>query len=178
MIGTSFLDADPYVRAARPVLSDLRDELHETVHLARLDDDQIVYLVTFEAERDPRKLSRVGRCLPAAATSLGKALLAERQEMPNSPLEQLTPHTITDPDELRADLERTRERGYAIDNQEATAGLRCIGMALRYTEPVTDAISCSVPIDRMSTEHMAMIASTIEQARQQLEDSAPLPGTF
>ena len=178
LVGASFLEADPYVRIARPVLADLRDELGETVHLARIDADRVVYLITQESGRETRRVSRVGRWLPAYCTSLGKAVLAARGEHPSGPFEALTAKTITDPAVLREQLKRTRERGYAIDDEEGTEGLHCIGVALNYTNPVTDAISCSVPVSRLTPELEARIVATLTRAARQLEDTAPLQGTF
>ncbi|WP_199732110.1 IclR family transcriptional regulator [Cellulomonas triticagri] len=178
LVGTSILDSDPYLRAARPVLAALRDRLGETVHLARLDGDRVVYLTTQESGREPRRIARVGRWLPAHSTSLGKALLAERGDLPTGPLAALTPRTLTTPEALAADLVRTRERGYAVDDEENTPGLRCIGVALRYAHPVLDAISCSVPVDRMTPERETEVASALLAARTQIEDTAPVQGVF
>lgn len=178
LVGASFLEADPYVRVARPVLADLRDELGETVHLARLDNDRVVYLITQESGREPRRISRVGRWLPAHATSLGKAILADRGEVPAGSLERLTGKTITDPAVLGAELQQIRERGYATDDEEGTPGLKCVGVPLRYTSPVTDAISCSVPLDRMTAQRQEQIIAALTRAAHQLEESAPLQGTF
>ena len=178
LVGAVFLEADSYVRLARPVLADLRDELNETVHLARMDGDHVVYLITHESGREPRRISRVGRWLPAYVTSLGKAIYAARGEVPSGPLEPLTKTTITDHTALAADLQLTRERGYAIDDEEGTEGLRCVGVALRYNNPVMDAISCSVPISRMTPERLEQIAAALTRAARQLEESAPLQGTL
>lgn len=178
LVGASFLEADPYVRVARPVLADLRDELHETVHLARLDEDRIVYLITQESGREPRRMSRVGHWLPAYSTSLGKAVLAARGDVPRGPLTALTDKTITDPAALEADLALTQRRGYALDDEEGTPGLRCVGVPLRYTSPVTDAISCSVPVARMTPERQELVVATLVRAAGELEESAPLQGTF
>lgn len=178
LVGTSILDTDPYLRAAAPVLNDLRDELHETVHLARLDEDRVVYLATMEAGPEPRRIARVGRWLPAHSTSLGKALLAERGETPSGPLAALTEHTLVDPEALAADLAATRQRGYALDDEENTAGLRCVGLALRYTSPVLDAISCSVPLERMTPEHEERVRAAMLRARDRIEASAPVQGVF
>lgn len=178
LVGAAFLEADSYVRLVRPVLADLRDELNETVHLARMDGDHIVYLITQESGREPRRISRVGRWLPASVTSLGKAIYAARGQQPSEPLAALTEKSITDPAAMAADLQATRERGYAIDEQEGTRGLRCVGVALRYNNPVMDAISCSVPIERMTAERLEQIASALTRAARQLEDSAPVQGTL
>lgn len=178
LVGGSFLEADPYVRVVRPALADLRDELGETMHLARLDGDRIIYLITQESSHQARKISRVGRWLPAHTTSLGKAVLAARGDEPAGPLEKVTEHTITSPSDLAAELELTRQRDYAEDNEEGTVGLRCLGVALRYTTPVTDAISCSVPSSRLTAKRQEQIVAALQRARVKIEDSAPLQGTF
>lgn len=178
LVGTTILDTDPYVRAVRPILAEVRDEIGETVHLARLDGQRVVYLATLEAESDRRRFTRVGRWLPAHATSLGKALLAERHELPAEPLAALTPHTITDVEELAVELDRTRARGYSIDDEENTLGLRCVGLPLRYTAPVVDAVSASVPIARMDAARIPVVAAALAEARDRIERSAPVQGVF
>ncbi|WP_168582396.1 IclR family transcriptional regulator [Gephyromycinifex aptenodytis] len=175
--GTSFIDSDPHVRVVRPIIADLAARLNETIHLGRLDGDQIVYLATQESHQEIRGFNRVGRRLPAWATSLGKALLAERTakalELPRR-LQALTPHTITDRQDLLEDLERTRQRGYSIDREENTLGLQCYGMALHYGSPAMDAISCSVPLTRLTPEHESKILDALSGARLRIEQSAPL----
>ena len=64
------------------------------------------------------------------------------------------------------------------DVEEGTRGLRCVGVALRYNNPVMDAISCSVPIERMTAERLEQIASALTRTARQLEDSAPVQGTL
>ena len=178
LVGASFLEADPYVRAARPVLANLRDELGETIHLARLDGGRMVYLITHDSGQTARRISRVGRWLPAHATSLGKAVLAARGVEPARPLEALTEKTITDPVALAADLTLTRDRGYSIDDEENTRGTYCVGVALGYTSPVTDAISCSMPPSHYTPQREAEIFAALDLARIKIEESAPLQGTF
>lgn len=178
LVGAAFLEADPYVRAARPVLADLRDQLGETIHLARLDGDRMVYLITQESSHVARRISRVGRWLPTHTTSLGKAVLAARGEEPIGTLDRLTDHTITDPTALAADLRLTRERGYSVDDEENTAGTFCIGVPLSYTSPVTDAISCSLPTATRTPEREQQISGALQRARVKLEESAPLQGSF
>ncbi|KAA0116779.1 IclR family transcriptional regulator [Mycolicibacterium sp. P9-22] len=157
LVGTSYLDGDPYLPMIAPFLDDLRADWGETFHLGRLDGTDIVYLATRESQQYRRSTSRVGRRLPAHATALGKALLAERvgaerrSHLP-ADLIALTPHTITCHDELDDALETARIRGYATDDEENTAGLRCFAVALRYTWPAQDAISASVPVSRLTGE--------------------------
>ena len=76
LVGTSYIDGDEVVAAARPTLDRLSDDTTETIHLARLDGTNVVYLATRQSQHYLRPFTRVGRRLPAHSTSLGKALLA------------------------------------------------------------------------------------------------------
>jgi DNA-binding IclR family transcriptional regulator len=175
LVGTSYLDADPHVRIIRPVLAQVGQALNETVHMARLDGFDVVYLATQESHQYLREHSRVGRRLPAHATALGKAILAEHGPADVAlNLTALTPHTVTDRPQLLAELAEAHERGYAIDAEENSMGLRCFGFALRYTSPVIDAVSCSVPLSRLTPDLETTIIETLQAARLQIEASAPL----
>jgi len=91
------------------VLTQLSEALDETVHMARLDGTEVVYLATQESHQYLRANSRVGRRLPAHATSLGKAVLAGRDEGDvTHGLTALTLRTITDRDVLLDDLAQVR----------------------------------------------------------------------
>ncbi|HTJ71958.1 MAG TPA: IclR family transcriptional regulator [Actinospica sp.] len=167
LVGTSYLDRDPVIRAATRVLEDLRAEVNETVHLARLDGSDVVYLASRESAHQLRLTSRVGRRLPAHATSLGKALLAQRTDeevdaLLPAELVAITPKTLTDRDALFADLAGTRERGYSIERGENTAGLGCFAATLDYKHPAIEAISCSVPSARLAdADHATHVAEAV-----------------
>jgi len=173
LAGTSYLDTDPYVSTVTPYLDELREKLDETFHLGRLDGSDVVYLATKESSQYLRPYSRVGRRLPAYSTSLGKAILAA---LPPAAIEAhlpetmvpLTPSTITDRAALAADLRQTHDRGYAVDNEENTVGLRCIAIPLRYAEPITDAISASVPVARLDAEREAEIVAALSSVADRL----------
>ncbi|GLY27236.1 IclR family transcriptional regulator [Kineosporia sp. NBRC 101731] len=169
LAGTSYLDTDPYLPLVLPVLDELREQLDETFHFGRLDGPDVVYLATRESSQYLRPYSRVGRRLPAYSTSLGKSLLSARtgseldEHLPAS-LEALTAHTITDRSALEKDLEETRQRGYAVDNQENSLGLKCFAVPLRYAEPAVDAISASVPIARLNPQREAEVIQALRNA--------------
>lgn len=174
MVGTSYVDADDAVSRVRDVLDWLSHEIGETVHLGRVDGTDIVYLAKRESTHPLRLFSAIGRRLPAHATALGKAVLAERSDrevdrLLDWPLTPLTANTITEPDALHAELSRIRERGYAVDNEENTEGIRCFAVALHTTSPVQDAISFSIPILRLSGENEARIVDHLRQARDRVE---------
>ncbi|MFI6122113.1 IclR family transcriptional regulator [Streptomyces sp. NPDC051064] len=171
--GTSYLDSDPHVRAARPYLDEASDALGETIHLARLDGPNVVYLATRESHEYPRTISRVGRRIPAHAGALGKALLAERPDhrlpLPEGPLTARTENTHTERSTLVADLAGVRERGYSIDREETVTGIAGFGFALRYDSPAIDAISCSVPVARLSEEHTTRVVAVMREIRTKIE---------
>ncbi len=166
LVGTSYLDSDPYLPLITPFLDDLRSDLDETFHVGRLDGTDIVYLATRESKQYARTSNRVGRRLPAYATALGKSLLAERfgadrDACVPAALTPLTDKTIVDRTTLDAQLDDVRIRGYATDDEENTTGLRCFAVALRYCQPAQDAISASVPLDRLTPQREREIADAL-----------------
>ncbi|WP_433571314.1 IclR family transcriptional regulator [Streptomyces sp. CA-251247] len=177
LTGTSYLDSDTRVGAVRPYLDEASDALGETIHLARLDGPDVVYLATRESHEYLRTFSRVGRRLPAHAGALGKALLAERPDaelpLPAGELARLTPNTRTDRAALAADLAAVRVRGYAVDREEGVLGISGFGFALRYDSPARDAISCSVPVARLTEEHERQIVAVMREIRAKIESLAP-----
>ncbi|MET7419431.1 IclR family transcriptional regulator [Dactylosporangium sp. NPDC005555] len=156
-VGAAYLDGDDSVTVLAGVLDELSRRLGETVHLGRIDGDRIVYLAKRDSTHRLRLFSAVGRRLPAHATALGKALLAQHTDadveaMLSWPLERLTPGTLTDRGDLRRALAAVRETGYAVDREENAEGIMCFAMAVPLTTPATDAVSVSVPTTRMSAD--------------------------
>lgn len=137
LVGSSYIDGDEVVAAARPTLDRLSDDTTETIHLARMDGTSVVYLATRQSQHYLRPFTRVGRRLPVHSTALGKALLAThtdeevRRLLPRR-LEAVTEHTVTDREMLIEELALVREQGYAVDREENTLGLRCFGVAVPY----------------------------------------------
>jgi DNA-binding IclR family transcriptional regulator len=171
--GASYLERDPVIEAAGPVLTRLRDQLDETVHLARLDGSDVVYLASRESAHHLRSSSRIGRRLPAHATALGKALLAVRQDqevaalLPNQ-LERLTPDTVTSYHELIDELNEARRDGYSFEQAQNTPGLGCFAVAVPGRQPAIDAVSCSVPLVRLGKDQRPQIVSALVNAAEEL----------
>jgi len=166
LVGTSSLDADPYLPVITPFLDELRADLDETFHIGRLDGTDVVYLATRESRQYVRTSNKVGRRLPAYTCALGKALLAdrfgaERDAHVPAALTPLTPHTLTDRAALDESLEEARVRGYAAEDQENTLGVRCFAVPLRYVTPAQDAISASVPLDRLTADREREIVDAL-----------------
>lgn len=138
----------------RPHLRKLVTALGETANIAVLDGDMMVYAAQVPSEHSMRMFTEVGRRVHPSATGVGKAVLpsieAERvaQIIHSSGMPQLTEKSITDFAELQAELERIRERGYAIDEQEQELGVRCFAVNIDGA-PTPMAVSVSGPTSRL-----------------------------
>lgn len=170
LVGTSYTATDEMVRLSSDVLDRLVDELDETVHLGYLDGDQIVYLAKRDASHPLRLVSAIGVRLPATATALGKALLAQRPAceltaiLPER-LITMTASSIGTRDALLANLSEAGRLGYAVDNEESTPGVRCFAVAIGSRNPSDYAISCSVPLLRLDAESEQRIIAALVHAR-------------
>lgn len=175
LTGMSFIERDPIVQAARPMLNVLRSELGETVHLARLDGSRVVYLASRESEHQLRSVSRVGQSLSAHATGLGKAALTalsddEIRALFPQALDQITPNTIDDRDELIRQVGLARTRGWADEREENTFGSGCIAAVIpRASDPY--AISASVPLTRLNADRVSQIANAMMAAARDISSS-------
>ncbi|WP_185973163.1 IclR family transcriptional regulator [Aeromicrobium piscarium] len=167
------IDLDPTVRRTEQVRQRLNADLKETVHLARLDGADVVYIQSFTAPDRPSALTRPGRRLPAYACALGKALLATREwdevdaALPQE-LAPVTSRTITSRPQLRSELEQIARDGYAKEVEENTLGLTCYAIAVPATPRPSYAISCSMPLDALEQEHHALVRDRLLQAAQRL----------
>lgn len=118
-------------RVARPYLEEIHAMCGETVHLAILDEGDVVYIDKIESTRRVRMYSEVGRRAPAHSTGLGKVLLAWLPDQAlNAVLERkglaaFTGRTITSAKEPREHLAQIRKQGYAVDSGEHEDLVRC-----------------------------------------------------
>jgi DNA-binding IclR family transcriptional regulator len=140
----------------RPLLSQLREDLDETVDLAVLDAGRMRFVEQLGAAHRLRAVSAVGARFPLHCTANGKALLAalptERAlALLPARLERCTPGTIVARAALAQELQSIREQGVAFDREEHTVGISAVGAAVLDTrgEPVA-AISVPVPTARFA----------------------------
>ena len=158
-------------RASAEVLDKLRSETGETVNLAVLDGNEILYLSVFESQNTFRMVSEVGRRRPVYCTALGKAILAylqpeqQRKIISATSFERLTPHTICSAEELGKDLHKVHRRGYALDDEETVVGARCIAVAIINREyKVIGGISVSGPVVRVTKRQIPEFAAFLRAA--------------
>jgi DNA-binding IclR family transcriptional regulator len=154
--------------AAVPFMRHLQDTFRETVNLAILEEGKVVYLEILEGTQSIRMAARPGQRDFAHSTAIGKAILAYS---PDSEVEgvikryglpALTNSTITSIERLQAELAQVREIGYAVDNIENEAGVRCVGAPVfNHEGSVVAGISISGPADRLSGSKIEMIGKEL-----------------
>jgi IclR family acetate operon transcriptional repressor len=179
-------------RAALPHMLKLRDEYGETVNLGQLQLDKVVYVEVVPSEFALRLQERAGATVCAHATALGKAILAFSPPdvvdglLRGRELQMFTRHTITDPDELIADLHRARERGYALDRGEISLLATCVAAPILDGHGIAlAAMSISGPSSRFNPRSNSPVieslliaaAETSKHFRQRAAQPADADGT-
>jgi len=144
-----------------PFLRELAKISGESISLAILDGFNILYIDRIDSQEPLRMGTTIGQRLPAFCTGMGKAILANLSEnkldaMLNDPnfqktLQRYTENTITEVEELRRQLQKIKEQGFAIDEEEYNRGVRCIATPIfNHLGKVTAAVSTTGPSIRMS----------------------------
>ncbi len=175
IVGTTALQ-----KIARPFLEELKEQCSETVHLTVLDKGAALYLDKIEGQHTIRVVTRVGMRLPAHCSGVGKVLLANLPDedvdriLRERSLTRFTPNTITDRGALRVELERIRERGYALDNEEIERGLKCVAAPIREASGrVVAAVSISGPKFRFDEDETASLVSLVRRAAERISAAMP-----
>lgn len=141
-------------------------EVRETVHLVVYDPPHVVYIDKVENQATVRMASRIGTRGPLHSTAVGKAILAwQPEEAIPVELPATTKHTITDPDRLRRELTRVRQRGYAVDDRENEPEVRCVGAPIfNHTDTVCAAISVSGLSSRITAARVRELGPMVAEA--------------
>lgn len=131
-LGEAVLRRTEVHHVARPFLQDLAGETGETVSLAILDGDEVIYLDRVLGSAPFKTSYSIGSRAKAYTTALGKAIMAFSSEETvdgclDGELKQNTPYTLTNPHHIRTQLRDVARRCYAVDDQENVLGVRCVG---------------------------------------------------
>lgn len=160
-LGYAYLSSLSLPEVAQPHLEQLAEDVGESSSVAVLDGADIVYVARVATHRIMSAAIQVGTRFPAAATSMGRAVLAhvpdgEREAfLAAVTLAPLTPRTITDKGRLRAELDVVREQGWVLVDQELEEGLRSIAAPLcDAAGRVVAAVNVSAPVRRGPVEEM------------------------
>lgn len=165
---------------ARPVLHDLMVTLGHTVNMGVISAEQVLHVSVILANRPVRYTAKSGTRDELWCTGLGKMLLAmlpgeERDAiLERADLQRRTATTLHTRDLLCADLEATRVRGWAHDDQEGADGLRCFAVPLFDGDECVGAISVSGPAAELPISASKHVTPELMLAANRLTESAPL----
>ena len=156
---------------ARPILWDLWKSTHETVNLGVLDQGTVLYVDVIESPHEFRLSSRVGTRRSVHVTALGKVLVAflseetRRTILESISFQAATPKTIGNLVQFRQELEKIRRQGYAVDDEEAVQGARCVSAPILNSAgaPVA-AVSVSGPVTRVTPSLVSALAGAVTSA--------------
>ncbi|MEU2428404.1 IclR family transcriptional regulator [Streptomyces sp. NPDC007861] len=164
-LGSRYAEQLDLAAEGRQVAREVADTCDETVHVAVLEDTDVIYIAKVDSTHAVRMVSAAGRRLPAHCTSVGKMLLAS---LPEAELEAriegreftaMTANSITDPDALRGALAAIRARGIAVEHQESNPDVSCVAAPVRDSAGhVVAALSISVPMSRWSDQRESELA--------------------
>ena len=175
------LEGRGLVERARPVMRRLMEQTGETANLGIERGGQVLFVSQVETEATIRAFFPPGTLSPMHASGIGKALLAEMDDarlqraLSGKTLTAFTPHSITDLNALRADLEQVRARGYAVDAEERNIGMRCIAAPVfDIHQEAVAGISVSGPTSRVGLGDIERLSVAVRRAAADL--SATLGG--
>ena len=167
--------------AILPTMERLMLEFNETVNFAAHKERTVVIVEVVEGRRAVKKVSDVGQSDPWHASALGKSLLASmpdsvwRDIVATAGLPELTPHTITSMKKMAAEIKEIRERGFAVDREEAAEELTCVAAAIPTADgsPSRYALSISFLTHRLTPENLEHAGAQVIAAAQEIGRKVP-----
>ncbi|MCQ0970841.1 IclR family transcriptional regulator [Paracoccus sp. TK19116] len=174
-LGSAFMRRSGIVERARPVLRQLMESTGETANLGILHGDSVMFVSQAETHETIRAFFPPGTRSPLHASGIGKALLAFGRDdaltalMDHAPLQRFTDQTLTTREALAEDMARTRHRGFAVDDEERTRGMRCIAAPVfDMTGAAVAGISVSGPSHRIGPAHVKTLGVVVADAAEEL----------
>lgn len=161
---------------ALPYMREIVKQVGEIAYLAVPYEDEVIYLDAVYPSETLRPLrSLMGERNKMYCTSVGKAMLANLpqelvDEFITKPKEQRTKNTITDSEELRKELQLTKERGYAFDNMELEYGIKCVGVPIFNRKGgLEGAMSISGPSLRLESQRVKEVSEILKGYAREIQ---------
>jgi DNA-binding IclR family transcriptional regulator len=169
-MGMSMVNALGIRQISRPFMEELARLSNETVNLGFWDGREIIYIDKIKSREVLLTDLAIGTRVPAYCSAMGKAILAFRPRedqdafVQSTKFDPLTPRTNTNPQRFLRELERIREVGFAIDDEEMVAGIRCIAAPVTGLGEYPDyALSISGPLSRINDDGMTRLADELKR---------------
>jgi len=176
------LDGRPDTARLQPLLTELATVYGETAHYALLSGSEVVYRVKVDPPQGAVRLTSViGGRNPAYRTAVGKALLSRQvfdapqlaALLGTFPLERRTPRTLTSAGALLAELDRSRARGFAVDDEENEVGINCVAIPVHLDGSISPSGAKSVSAVKFRTSLEALIDAVPAIRRTVIEKLGP-----
>ncbi len=146
-------------------LERLVTETSECAHLAVLVGNRVWYIDKVDSPLQLKVDHPIGALSPLHCTALGKAFLAFGNTALPEQLTSFTPRTLTNPVALASEIERTRKRGYSVDDEEFASGIRCVAGPVRdHTGRMMAAIGVSGPSVRVNNNRLEELGRIVSSA--------------
>lgn len=169
---------DPTLRA-RPVLEELTGRIQETSTLTLLKGHEVLNVLDIQTNHELAIQVQRGRLMPAYCTAMGRAMLSllpgdgAVKLLEATTLEPRTKHTLTDPGQILKQIQLVRTRGYALVEEEHTAGIRTMSMAFELPRGELAAFSAPTPMARESRqEYVARVEEPLRDAVRAMTGTA------
>lgn len=152
--------------------SETGQELGLTTHAGVLDNRNILYLAKYENNSDLSLMHNIGLRIPAHCTAMGKMLLSQFsneiiiENYTDYHFEKLTEKSIDNLNDLLSDLEKIREKGYAVEICEASRYTACIALPLVQQGKMVAAFSATLPIHLFETSNIEEIVSSMKKNKK------------
>lgn len=162
------------VAASRSVTRAIADQYGETVNIAVLNNNKVLYVDQIAGSHIMTMTSWLGQVVPIHCTATGKVLVAwledkKRKSTFPAKFEKLTKNTITTTADFEKELAKVRERGYAVANEEMDDGFTAVAAPIRDThQEVVAAICVSGPTARMTKLNLDLVGRNLIKAGKQL----------
>lgn len=174
-IGAAYLRIRKLPDIGRPVVRRLLHETEETVNLSMFDGSELVVVAQAEGHAPVRAFFRLGARLPLHASAAGKCILAVASPafrgacLAQIRYEAFTVRTHRSERELMDDVEQVVARGFALDDEEHTLGMRSVAAAIfnEWGEPI-GAVSLSAPAVRMSDDRVQRLGRRVMAAAEEM----------
>jgi IclR family KDG regulon transcriptional repressor len=173
-VGASYTGSMTALEFIRQEMKSIVTQSQETCQLGIQEQSNLLYIAKEESEAPIRLISYVGKRMPLYSTAMGKAILSHYpvdtvKALYPSGLHPVTPKTITDFALLFRDLELCRQRGYAMESEEATEQIMCTAVSLLKGDEIVGGLSVSVPIFRMNEEKNALLIALLKESKKKIE---------
>jgi IclR family acetate operon transcriptional repressor len=174
-IGNAFLRFRKLGTISRRFLKRLMEECGETANIGIEDDGDVVFISQVESHAPMRAFYRPGRRGPIHASGIGKAILSTWSDaeigrtVGGKQLAHFTDHTLDTLPALLKNIQEIRSRGWSIDDEEHTLGMRCIAAPIfnEHGEAIA-GMSISGPAVRLSKEKLIVLGPVIRDAADEL----------